>query len=64
MKYDALLVATALRYQANAVLSIDGGFHKLAASVGMRCARPVEYEDQASKQLVLITGGEATKSGE
>ncbi|MEZ4295058.1 MAG: type II toxin-antitoxin system VapC family toxin [Polyangiaceae bacterium] len=50
LKYDALIVACALRARADAIVTLDGDCSKLATGIGIRVALPSEFE---SKQRIL-----------
>jgi predicted nucleic acid-binding protein len=50
IKYDAMIVACAVRHRAEVLVTTDAKQRKLANSVGLRCATPSEF---AAKQLAL-----------
>jgi len=50
IKYDAMIVACAVRHRADVLITTDAKQRKLASSVGLRCAAPSEF---ATKQLAL-----------
>lgn len=50
IKYDALIVACALRHRADSVITMDAGIKALASHVGIKAQSPCDF---ASKQLSL-----------
>lgn len=62
LKFDALIVASALRYKADIIVALDPGLRSLANLCGLRCARPSEFESKSARQLKLVIGGETSES--
>ena len=63
LKFDALIVASAIRYNADVLVSLDAGVHALAKRCGLRCAYPEEFEDKARRQLTLVAIDGGQKNG-
>ena len=61
MRYDALLVASAIRWGADAIISLDKGVLRLAEAVSARAQKPDEF---IAKQGVLPFGSEGGPSAD
>lgn len=53
LKFDALILASALRYNVEVLVCLDADHHKLAAGLPLRCARPEDFEAKR-RQLKLV----------
>lgn len=45
VKYDAQIVACAIRHRAEVVIALDGDVHRFCAAAGIPCHRPEHYLD-------------------
>ena len=60
LKYDAMIVACAVRHRALLHIALDADHHKLCANAGLAVRRPHEFLAPAPKQLTLSSAGSAT----
>lgn len=60
IKFDAMIVACAKRWDAGVIVSLDGDHRRLAPMVGLQCSSPASFR---ARQLVLaaIDGGKTGK---
>jgi hypothetical protein len=49
IKYDAMIVACAVRHKANVIVSTDAGIRKLAERVGLECRAPSWFVAEQTK---------------
>jgi predicted nucleic acid-binding protein len=54
LRYDALILACAIRYDA-VLVTLDAPMSKLASNAALECKRPEDFEDQLSMKAIFAS---------